>query len=464
MIVEKVFRWLDERLRVSSFARTTLNRIFPDHWSFLLGELALYCFVILVLTGVYLTFFFVPSSREVVYGGSYAPLHGVRISEAYESVLSLSFDVRAGLVMRQIHHWAALIFLAAILVHMMRVFFTGAFRRPRELNWVLGVTLLLLSMFNGFTGYSLPDDLLSGTGLRIAYSVALSIPVVGTWFAFLVFGGEFPTTTIISRLYVIHIMAVPGAIGAVLAAHLAILWRQKHTQFAGPGRSDERIVGSRLWPAYAAKSAGLFFVVLAVLAALGGLVQINPVWIYGPFRAHEVTAGSQPDWYLGWLEGALRLMPPWEIRAFGYTLPNPFFPGVLLPGLVFNGMYLWPWIEARFTKDRRHHNLLDRPRDAPLRTAVGTAALTFYAVLFAAGGNDVLAVLFSVSIEAVTRTFQVLVLALPPAVGYVTFRVCKDLARTGRPAEEPAGHVLRRTPGGGYEEIEPPEPARAGPD
>ncbi len=301
--------------------------MFPDHWSFMIGEIAMYCLVILILTGVYLTFFYVPDSRQVVYHGSYGPLRGVRMSAAYESTLHVSFDVRAGLVMRQIHHWAALLFIGSILVHMLRIFFTGAFRKPRELNWMVGLTLFLLALGNGFTGYSLPDDLLSGTGLRIAYSVLLSIPFIGPWSAFLVFGGEFPSDDIIPRLFVIHVLIVPALIVGLLTLHLGMLVRQKHTQFRGKGRTERNVVGSKLWPTFTAKTLGLFFFVFAVCAALGGLAQINPVWLYGPFQPAAVSAGSQPDWYIGWLEGALRLMPPWELRLGGFEIPNPFFPG-----------------------------------------------------------------------------------------------------------------------------------------
>jgi ubiquinol-cytochrome c reductase cytochrome b subunit len=235
-VTRRLLRWFDDSLGASRFARTALNKIFPDHWSFMVGEIALYSFVILVLTGTYLSFFFVPSVRDVTYQGHYAALRGVHMSEAYRSTLDITFQVRAGLVMRQMHHWAAIVFIGAIVVHLCRVFFTGAFRRPRQLNWMVGVALLILAIVNGFAGYSLPDDLLSGTGLRIAYSISLSIPLLGVWAAFLFFGGKFPATSIISRLFVIHIFVIPALIAALLAAHLAIMWHQKHTQFAGPGR------------------------------------------------------------------------------------------------------------------------------------------------------------------------------------------------------------------------------------
>jgi ubiquinol-cytochrome c reductase cytochrome b subunit len=468
LIFRRVFRWVDERLGASNFARTALDKVFPDHWSFMVGEIAMYCLVILIVTGVYLTFFFVPSSNQVVYNGAYKALAGANMSAAYKSSLDISFDVRAGLVMRQMHHWAALIFLASLVVHLCRVFFTGAFRRPREVNWIVGVSLLVLAIMNGFFGYSLLDDLLSGTGVRVGYSIALSIPVAGEWLAFLFFRGEFPNTDFIPRFFVLHVLLVPAVIVGLLTAHLAILWRQKHTQFPGPGRTEKNIEGSRLWPSYAAKSVGLFFIVTSVIAALGGLAQINPVWLYGPYdpaQASAATAGSQPDWYVGWLDGALRVMPGWEIRAFGHTVANPFFPGVLLPGITFGLLYAWPFLERRITKDANAHNLLDRPRDAPVRTALGAATLTFYAILFVAGGNDVLASVFKVAPESITNLFRILIFMAPLAVFLVTRSTCRSLARDDvHPFEGPVGSRVRRTPKGGYEEVEPDaeEPAATG--
>jgi ubiquinol-cytochrome c reductase cytochrome b subunit len=400
----------------------------------MIGELALYSFVVLVLTGVYLTFFFDPSQTEVTYRGTYEPLRGVEMTEAYRSALDLSFDVRAGLVMRQIHHWAALLFNAAIVVHLARVFFTGAFRRPREINWMVGVTLMILAVFNGFAGYSLLDDQLSGTGLRIAYSITLSVPVVGTWMASFLFGGEFPGPDIISRLYIIHVLLLPAAIAVLLGFHLFHVVRAKHTQFEGPGREEGNVVGERLWPTYAAKALGLFFLTAALLCFLGGVFQINPIWLYGPFDPAEVSSASQPDWYMGWLDGALRVMPGWEVRAFGFEIPNPFFPGVLLATVTFVLLYLWPFLEARVTRDRDEHHLLDRPRQRPVRTAFGTATLTFYTVLFFAASSDVLSVTFGLSVNAVLWSFRVALFVLPPLVGWATWALCRELsARDGLP-------------------------------
>jgi ubiquinol-cytochrome c reductase cytochrome b subunit len=434
LLTHRAARWFDDRLGAANLARSALNKVFPDHWSFLIGELALYSFVVLVLTGVYLTFFFDASSNIVTYDGSYGPLRGVEMTEAYRSALELSFDVRAGMVMRQIHHWAALLFLASIVVHLMRMFFTGAFRRPREINWVVGVSLLILAMFNGFAGYSLLDDQLSGTGLRIAYSITLSIPLVGTWFASLLFGGEFPGPDIIQRLFVIHILLIPAVIVVLLTIHLALVVRHKHTQFTGPGRREDNVVGERMWPTYAAKGLGLFFLVAAVLSFLAGVFQINPIWIYGPFNPAEVSSASQPDWYMAWLDGALRIFPGWETRAFGFEIPNPFYPGVLLGGLTFALLYAWPFLEARVTGDRVEHHLLDRPRQRPVRTALGVATISFYAVCFLGGGSDVLAATFGLSVNAVLWTFRVLVLVAPPITGWITYLLCRELAdREGLP-------------------------------
>ncbi|MGN6089814.1 MAG: cytochrome bc1 complex cytochrome b subunit, partial [Actinomycetales bacterium] len=298
---QSAVNYVDDRVGILKVAKSGLRKVFPDHWSFLLGEIALYSFVILLLTGVFLTLWFTPSAGEVVYHGGYQPLAGVKMSQAYESSLRISFDIRGGLVIRQIHHWAALLFVASMTVHMFRVFFTGAFRKPREFNWVIGVTLLILGILEGFAGYSLPDDLLSGTGLRIAEGILLGIPVVGTYLSFFLFGGEFPGDIIISRLYIVHVLLIPGIILALIPAHLMMIWYQKHTQYPGVGRTEENVVGYRLFPIYTAKAGGFFFVVFGLTVILSAVAQINPVWLFGPYTPTEITAGAQPDWYMGWL-------------------------------------------------------------------------------------------------------------------------------------------------------------------
>ena len=454
-------RWVDDRLGSSNFIRRSLNKVFPDHWSFMLGEVALYTFIILLLSGTYLSLFYTPSLTEVIYDGSYTPLVGVPMSEAYHSTLDISFDVRGGLLMRQIHHWAALLFMVSIVVHLMRTFFTGAFRKPRELNWVLGVLLLVLGLLEGVAGYSLPDDLLSGTGLRIIWSIMLAIPVVGTWVAFLIFGSEYPGTDILDRLYIAHVFIVPLILLGVITAHLMLVWYQKHTQFAGPGRTETNVVGSRVYPAYGAKAGGFFFLVFAVIAALGGLAQINPVWLYGPYNPSQVFAGAQPDWYIGFLDGSTRLMPGIELSALGYTVPlNVIVPTVVLPGLMFTAMLVYPWLEQRFTGDRDYHNLLDRPRDAPTRTAIGAMSLCFYLVLWISGGNDVLASIFRISVNNTTYAGRVLLLVLPPIVYVATKRICYALQRSD---DELMHHgiesgTIRRLPSGEFVEETVPLP------
>jgi ubiquinol-cytochrome c reductase cytochrome b subunit len=360
------------------------------------------------------------------------------MTEAYRSTIDLSFDVRGGLVMRQIHHWAALVFLAAIVVHLCRIFFTGAFRRPREINWVVGVTLLLLAILNGFVGYSLPDDLLSGTGLRIMYSVLLSLPLVGSYLAFWIFGGEYPASDITSRLYIIHVLLVPALIVGLLSVHLAIVWRQKHTQFPGKGRRNDNVVGSRLYPTYTLRSLGLFAIVVGVLSALGGLFQINPVWLYGPYEPSAVSTAAQPDWYMGWLEGALRLMPAFRLHVFGYRVPELVVPGVVFPGITFLLLYAWPFVDHRLRRlggDDDDHHLLERPRDRPLRTAVGSGVLAFYGVLVLGGAQDIIAQKLRVSIVPLTNTLRILLVVLPVVVAAIAYKFCRDLAKDDPPAE-----------------------------
>jgi ubiquinol-cytochrome c reductase cytochrome b subunit len=424
--LDRLVGWLDERTGFARVARTVLRKVFPDHWSFLLGEIALFCYVILVLTGVFLTFFFAADTGPVTYSGPYRPLQGAEVSAAFDSVMKLSYEVRAGLLMRQIHHWAAVVFVAAIVVHVCRIFFTGAFRRPREINWLVGVGLLLLTLAAGLTGYSLPDDLLSGTGLRITDSVVAAIPFVGPWLAYLIFGGEFPSAELIGRLFVFHIFLLQALLVGGITVHLGILWLQKHTQLPGGRARETNVVGRHFWPGQVFRSLGLFFLTAAILALVGGLVQINPVWIYGPYLPYAVSSPAQPDWYLGWLEGGLRMGPNWEPTILGVTIPSLFLPAIVLPGIIFTGFALWPFIEARLSGDHREHELLQWPWQAPARLAVGAAALTVFVVLTIAGGNDVLAVFLHVGVEDLTGALRILLLVAPVTVGLVAYRLAVE--------------------------------------
>ena len=457
--------WIDDRFAAASTVRKVLNKVFPDHWSFMLGEIALYSFIVLLLTGTFLSLFFVPSMQEVVYNGSYTRLRGVSMSQAYASTLDISFDIRGGLIMRQIHHWAALLFMAAMLVHMFRTFFTGAFRRPRELNWIVGIGLFTLGMLEGLFGYSLPDDALSGTGLRVMDAIVVSIPLIGSWVGFALFGGEYPGQIIVERFYILHVLLFPGIILALITVHIGLLVKQKHTQFPGPGRTEHNVVGHRMFPAFSAKAGGFFMVVFAVTAALGGLFQINPIWIFGPYEAAVVSAGAQPDWYVGWLDGGLRLMPAWETRLWGHTIPSLFWPAVVLPGIMFTLAGAYPFLEAKFARDRTHHNLLQRPRDAPARTGLGAMAITFWSVLQISGGNDVIAEKFDISLNAMTWGGRIGLLILPPLAYSIAYRICLGLQQHDR---EVLVHgvetgIVRRLPSGRFMEIHQPL-AEAGAD
>ena len=432
-IAGSVANYVDDRTGAAKWMKKNLTKVFPDHWSFLLGEIALYSFVILLLSGTYLTFWFDPSQREVIYDGSYEPLAGVEMSAAYASTLDISFEIRGGLLMLQIHHWSALIFMAAIVVHLMRVFFTGAFRKPREFNWIIGVGLLTLGIVEGFLGYSLPDDLLSGTGVRIAQAIIQALPVVGSYLSFFAFGGAFPGEAFIPRIYIVHVLLLPGIFLALITVHLMLVWYQKHTQYPGPGRTEKNVVGYPLLPVYMAKAGGFFFIVFGVTAFLGAVASINPIWLYGPYTPGQVTAGSQPDWYMGWLDGLVRMAPPLETYLFGYTISwNILIPGLIVPGIIFTGMALYPFIESWMTGDKREHHLLDRPRNAPNRTALGVMSITFMLVALINGGNDILATTFDLTINQMMWFTRIGIFVLPPIAFVVTKRLCLSLQRSDR--------------------------------
>jgi ubiquinol-cytochrome c reductase cytochrome b subunit len=448
----------DSRYHPSAALRRQLNKVFPTHWSFLLGEVALYSFIILLLTGVYLTLFFDPSMAHVTYDGVYQPLRGIQMSRAYETALEISFEVRGGLFVRQVHHWAALLFAASIMVHMARVFFTGAFRRPREVNWIIGGLLLILAMFEGFFGYSLPDDLLSGTGVRAALSsITLGLPLIGTWMHWALFGGDFPGEIIIPRLYAIHILIFPGIMLALIGVHLALVWFQKHTQFPGPGRTETNVVGVRVMPVFAVKSGAFFAMVLGILGLMGGLLQINPIWQLGPYKPSQVSAGSQPDFYMLWTDGLIRLFPPWEIYIGNYTIPAAVWVAVIM-GVIFLLMLTYPFLERKFTGDDAHHNLLQRPRDVPVRTGIGAMAIVFYLVLTASASNDIIAYNFHISLNATTWMGRIGMLVLPPLAFFVAYRWAVALQRSDREVLEHGIEtgIIKRLPHGAYVELHQP--------
>jgi ubiquinol-cytochrome c reductase cytochrome b subunit len=455
-ITAKASNYLDERTSISGAVKEFGRKIFPDHWSFLLGEVALYSFVIILLSGTFLTFFFQASMTPVEYDGSYVPLRGVEMSAAMSSTLDLSFDIRGGLLMRQVHHWAALLFVSSIGLHMLRVFFTGAFRKPREINWSIGFVLFVLAMAEGFTGYSLPDDLLSGNGLRIIDGMIVGVPVIGTWISFLLFGGEFPGGDIVGRLYTLHILLLPLIVLAFIVLHLMFVIIHKHTQYPGPGRTEQNVVGYPVLPVYAAKAGGFFFIVFGVVALFAATVTINPIWSYGPYDPSPVSAGTQPDWYIGFADGALRLMPPHlETYWFGYTWSWNILIPILILLAFLAVVFAYPFFEAWVTGDKREHHILDRPRNAPVRTAIGAAGVTFYAVLWAAASSDIIATHFKVTMEGVINTLQILLILGPIFAYIITKRVCLALQKKDREIVlhgYETGRIVR-LPGGEFIEV-----------
>ena len=448
---------IDERYTASGLIRPQINKVFPTHWSFMLGEIALYAFVILLLSGVYLTLFFDPSLSKVIYDGAYAPLNGVEMSAAYHTALDISFEVRGGLFIRQVHHWAALLFAVSIMVHMFRIFFTGAFRKPREANWVIGCVLLLLSVAEGFMGYSLPDDLLSGVGLRIMSAIIVSLPIVGTWMHWIMFAGDFPGEIIIPRLYIAHVLLIPAILLALIAAHLALVWYQKHTQFPGPGRTENNVIGVRILPIFGLKAASFGLITAGVIAFMAGAFQINAIWNLGPYNPSQVSAGSQPDIYMLWTDGAARVMPAWELYLGNYTIPAVFWVALLL-GTLVGLLFAYPWIEQKMTGDDAHHNLLQRPRDVPTRTALGVMAITFYVILTISGGNDLFAYHFQISLNAMTWLGRIGLVLAPPIAYYVTHRICVGLQRNDREVLEHGIETgtIKQLPSGGFIEVHQP--------
>ncbi|ATG52255.1 ubiquinol-cytochrome c reductase cytochrome b subunit [Brachybacterium vulturis] len=424
--------WLDQRVAGGGFVKFMARKIFPDHWSFMFGEVALYSFVILLISGTFLTMFFDPSMEEVVYSGPYVPLQGMTMSRAYESTLEISFELRGGLLFRQMHHWACLVFMVAIFVHMFRVFFTGAFRKPRELNWIVGFTLMILGMVAGFSGYSLPDDVLSGNGVRIIDGLMKAIPVVGTYLSMLLFGGEFPGTDIIPRLFTIHILLVPAMILGLIGVHLVLLVLHKHTQYPGPGRTERNVVGFPVFPVYAAKAGGFFFLVFGVITLISATTSINAVWVYGPYDPSPVSAGSQPDWYMLWTDGGLRLIPGWEFTIFGYVISLNMLIPMALYGALLAFLALYPFIEAWVTGDDREHHLNDLPYNAPVRTGLGVSWIMVYLILALAATNDIIAIGLNLSINDLTWAFRIAIFVAPVLAFFITKRLCLSIQRQKR--------------------------------
>ncbi|GAA1598855.1 ubiquinol-cytochrome c reductase cytochrome b subunit [Kribbella sancticallisti] len=431
-------------------------RVFPDHWSLLFGQIAFYSFVVIVLSGVVLTVYYEPSVDHVVYNGPYAPLRGAEMSRALESTMAISFEVRGGLLMRQVHHWATLIMVAAITLHLLRLFFTAGFRRPRRLNWLVVFGLLIVMLGAALTGTSLPDDMASGTSLAVLDGVLQATPLVGSALSALLFGGQFPGD-VISQFYPLHVVVLPAVLVVLFVVGAVLALRHKPAQFAGPGRTEDNVVG-RPATAAAVKSVGLFCFVAGVAILMAATATINPVWLYGPADPANASAGVGPAWYLAFLDGSLRLAPGWEFVLWGKTFSLAILLPVTVCTLFLALVAVYPFIEERLTGDRRDHHLLERPRDNPTRTGIGAAGITFYGVLWAAAGADTMAVLFHLSVNSLLHVFQVLLILGPPAALMVTRRICSGLqeqdARIAVLGVE-TGQIVRRADGGYVEQHRP---------
>lgn len=430
------------------------RRPVPHAWPVLFGAASVACLVVLIVSGVFLTIFYTPSSALVRYHGPYPLLRGVEMSEAFGSTMRISFEVPGGLLIRQAHHWAALLLPAVLLVRLLGAFFTGEFRRPRRGQWLALFGVFIAALLGGWSGYALPDDLLAGTGLRIFSGVVLGIPVVGTSLSMLIFGGEFPGE-VLAHLYPVHVIVAPAALVLLFAVRLRLGFRGRPPQFLAPGRTEDNVVGLPLWPTMAARWVGMFMITIGVITVSGGLVEISPVWRQGPSSTGAAGAGSQPDWYTAFLDGALRLVPPgWEFSLFGHTWTLAVIVPLIVVSVFFVIIVAYPYLEQWIIGDKAAHHLLDRPRDTPVRTGWGVAGLVFYSTLWAAGSADLIATEFRTSFNLVIHALQVVVILGPP----VGFLIARSACRTLQSREHERllhgveSGVIVRLPSGGYVE------------
>ncbi|SNT63459.1 ubiquinol-cytochrome c reductase cytochrome b subunit [Streptosporangium subroseum] len=432
-----------------------------SHWSFMFAEIAVWSFAVLAVTGVVLMLFYDPGMSQVTYDGSYGPLRGLFVSRAFDSTMHLSLEVRGGLLIRQAHHWAALVFVAAVVLQLLRMFLTGAFRHPRTGQWLIWVTLLALGMAAGETGNALPDDMLSGGSLWLITSVAQSVPVVGSWAVSLLFGPDFPGDRIIPVMYGGHLLIVV-VMAALLGARELLVRRHGHSRFVAslPARRSAR-------PMMALATIGMLII-------LGYGVQIAPIWLYGPAKPTQVSAGSTPDWYMGFLDGALRIMPGWELTIGNHTLSLAvLIPTLVIPGVFFTVLAAYPMAERfllsrrgrrdalgrpkntnRVTRETLAHDLLDRPRETPVKTAIAVAGVTFYGLLWAAAANDQIAYQFHLGVEAVTIFFRFAVVIGPVIAFVVTRGMCLALQQTDHHVAEHGVEtgIITQSPDGGFHE------------
>lgn len=394
--------WWDERLDWNRFKARFLRKAFPVHPAFFLGEIALFSFVILVITGILLALTYEPSAQPV-------ELEGNQVPAAYASVIE-NDRTPLGLLVRQVHHWAAHVMIAAAILHLLRIFFTGLYKKPREINWLVGLMLLVLAVFASFSGYLLPFDAFSVTATGIGYHIARSVPWIGPQLADFIFAGKFPATGTIPRFYAYHVILIPLLLMGLITLHLVILLKQQHSQAPSTRIyvGNRKILGVPLWPHQALLMTVLFLILSGSLFAVAGLFPVHPVAYYGP--PEPATPVVKPDWYWLWLYGALKLVPTWfDFEVFATTINPENVGGVLLPLLVVMLLVLLPFVD----RSREPVHFLEQPSAHPVRTSVGAGALAFFLVLMMAGYNEELAV----SLEAL----RVAVLLAPLLIGAIMY-------------------------------------------
>lgn len=372
--------WFDERVGLAGFYEKFGRKAFPVHTSFFLGEMAAFSFFILVVTGAYLGLIYIPSNVEIDYGGQQLP-------EAYASV-KLIESIPVANLFRTVHAWSAHLLIASVVLHAMRIFFTGTYRKPRELNWVIGVVLLGLTLMAGFVGYSLPYDSYAVTATGVGYSIARSIPLVGNIAAELFFGGIYPTLGSLPRLYTIHVFIVPALLALVIGLHLLLVIKQKHTQpgYARKLAEPGRVLGVPLWPYQAILAGQLLLFMFGGLFLLSAFVPIRPIDAYGP--PGPETPEVKPDWYLLWVYGFLKLVPRQVQLTLGpFNIGPEFIGGLVFPALFLGVITIVPWLD-RTNRSGKRYEYLEPPRQAPLRVACGVGFLVYIATLFLAAFYD----------------------------------------------------------------------------
>jgi cytochrome b-561 len=451
----RLYGWVDDRLDLTA-AQSVLGKAFPAEDSFLLGEVALFCFLLLVFSGVFLGFFFEPSITEVEYEGSVAEYQGEELPESFVSVLNITYDVPFGMLIRRMHHWAAHLMVASMALHMLRVFFTGAYRNPREPNWLVGTGLAGVTMFAAYTGYALPFDEFASTAVGIGYNVTLSVPLVGETLAHLAFGGSFPSSATIPRFYFLHVLVLPAVIAGLIGVHMLILVRQKHTEArrdedvpapdtdrddataADGGRvardDDSVVVGLPAVPNQVAVSAVVFFLTLATLSLLAGFLPVHNIAEYGPNDPASTPSLIMPDWFLMWGYGFLKLTPSWvSFDVLGVHISAEFVGGLALPAVVFGVVALWPFIDS---EDEPVHFTAD-PLDRPFQTGVGVAGVVFVMLASIAGMDVIVADLVGMTTAQLKPYLTAALLFGPAVAGLVVYAGLGGFGDDGPPDDGP---------------------------